>query len=435
MSFQVTAPAPVVVPTPEVLAQAKAIMIYDFPFFASMILGMPFIQDMGIPTATTDGVSIWYNPAFINTLSLPETVFLLAHEVMHAVFLHCTRIGVRDLEKWNVATDLVINDILVKGKIGKFIEGGLLDHAIVTQGGGTAEGVYGVLPQDKQGQKPNDKPGQNPGGSNGPSPSPTTGNKPGQKPPKNPGGGTPGGGYDYPGGGKPLDNLKSPSQDAAEIAQIEAEGKIKITQARGFAKQAGKLSGDLDKLLTGLLASETDWKTVLHKFFTERAKTDWSYAKPKRRFLADDIYLPGMVGNKMGRVAIAVDCSGSVSTDLLKLFSTEVLGLIEDTKPIEVEIIYFDSKILETKVYTQDETPVIKDMGGGGTRFSPIFDHINKSENPPACLVVLTDLVCEDFGPVPSYPVLWASVLKRETPVPFGEITLVKEKLVMGTKK
>jgi predicted metal-dependent peptidase len=273
-------------------------------------------------------------------------------------------------------------------------KGGLLDAAIVLKGGGTAEGVYRILPQEPE----NDK-------GKGKGPPPTGG---------------------YP-SGQPLDSLHEPTKDSAETAKIRAETKIKIAQAREVAAQAGKLSSDLDRLVKDLIASETDWRSVLHRFFSERAKTDYSYARPKRRFLAEDIYLPGLVGDRLGRVVIAVDCSGSVSDELLEVFATEVKGLVQDTRPTEVEVLYFDTEVLRSEVFAQDSEVVINATGGGGTAFSPIFEHVNRAENPPACVVVLTDLVCEDFGPIPSYPVLWASVLKRRSPVPFGEVTLIKK--------
>ena len=46
----------------------------------------------------------------------------------------------------------------------------------------------------------------------------------------------------------------------------------------------------------------------------------------------------------------------------------------------------------------------------------------------PAALVFLTDLVCDDFGSMPSYPVLWAvleGLHSQYSKVPYGEIVEV----------
>jgi hypothetical protein len=139
---------------PDILAQAKANMVYDHPFFASIVFGMPFIKDSSIPTAATNGLEVRYSPDWINTLTLPEAIFLLAHETMHVAFQHCLEIGDKNPQKWNVATDLVINDLLTKGSVGKMPKGGLLDASLVLQGGGTAEGVYRILPKDTESKNP-----------------------------------------------------------------------------------------------------------------------------------------------------------------------------------------------------------------------------------------------------------------------------------------
>jgi predicted metal-dependent peptidase len=57
----------------------------------------------------------------------------------------------------------------------------------------------------------------------------------------------------------------------------------------------------------------------------------------------------------------------------------------------------------------------------GGTRFSPIFSEIENRDIAPACVVVLTDLCCADFGPQPDYPVLWVSTDPAGT-APWGEV-------------
>jgi predicted metal-dependent peptidase len=73
---------------------------------------------------------------------MPELVFPWAHEIMHCALNHHTRHGKRDPKLWNMATDYVINLILVDPKIGAMPEGGLLEGLYR---GMSAEKVYGVL--------------------------------------------------------------------------------------------------------------------------------------------------------------------------------------------------------------------------------------------------------------------------------------------------
>jgi predicted metal-dependent peptidase len=371
------------------MTKAKAQLILDHPFFASILLGMTMAEDTSIPTMATDGESIRFNPEWVATLKLNELTFVLAHEVMHCVFQHMTRRNHRDPNKWNIAGDYVINDVLVKERVGAMPHGGLLNPQLVIDGNGTTEGVYNLLPEPPPKQD----------GSSG----------------------------DHPGAGQPggaMDQVMDAGQDQATNSQKEAEMRVRICQARNAAKMAGKLSAGLERLVSDLVQPRVDWRAVLRRFLTTRAKIDLSYARPKRRFLADDLYLPGLTGERLGRIAVAVDCSGSIDDKTLAEFSAEIKAIAEDTQPEAIEIVYFDSEILRRDVFEQGQAVEIHAMGGGGTAFSPIFEAL--MEVPPIACVVLTDLCCDDFGPAPEYPVLWASTHDGEAP--FGEIVLMRDR-------
>lgn len=378
----------------EKLAKAKAALILDQPFFASLLLSMPMVEDASIPTMATNGDEIRINPAFLDTLSLSETIFVLAHETLHCVFQHMYRRGTRDLNKWNIAADYVINDTLVREKIGSMLKGVLYDPQLVVAGNGNSEGVYNLLPDS----------------------------------PPNSGGKSQGNGTGHPGAGEPggaLDQVNDAAQDAATLSQKESEMRVKIVQAANAAKMQGKLSAGIARLVNEMTATRVDWKSVLRRFLSERAKVDLSYARPKRRYLADDIYLPSLIGEKMGCIAIAVDCSGSIRDAILEAFAAEIKAIIADVAPGMTHVLYFDTEILKQDSFGPEDAFKINAIGGGGTMFSPIFTHIDSSELNPIACVVLTDLECSDFGPAPEYPVLWASIAEGHTP--FGETVLIQE--------
>jgi predicted metal-dependent peptidase len=178
----------------------------------------------------------------------------------------------------------------------------------------------------------------------------------------------------------------------------------------------------LARLVSDLVKPRVDWRSVLRRFLSTRAKVDLSYARPKRRFLADDLYLPSLNGERMGKIAIGVDCSGSINEKTLALFSAEIQAIAEDIRPESIEVIYFDSEVISRESFGPEERVELKPMGGGGTAFSPVFECL-KDSDIVAC-VVLTDLDCNDFGDPPSFPVLWAST--HSDSAPFGEITLIK---------
>src|SRR5690606_23983989 len=107
------------------LAKARASLIIDHPFFASILLPMPISEDKTIPTMATDGETIRYNPEWTDSLTLDETTFVLAHETLHCVFDHMGRRGERTPNRWNQAADYIINELLIKDRIGSMPAGGL----------------------------------------------------------------------------------------------------------------------------------------------------------------------------------------------------------------------------------------------------------------------------------------------------------------------
>ena len=353
----------------------------DQPFFASLLLGMPVVESKETKTIGTDGEQIVYNPEYINTLTLGETVFVLAHEVMHCVFQHMYRRGQRNEGRWNIAGDYIVNDMLVNERVGIMPKGALHDSNMVKNGKNTTEGVYDLIPDSENNKEPGDEKG-------------------------------------------PLDKVTDGGKDPSEIATKEAEMKVKVIQAANAAKMQGKLSAGLARMTKELVKPVADWKYILRRFVTEKAKTDLSYAKPKRRFLAEDIYLPSLNGESLGSIVIAVDCSGSINDHMLNMFSNEIKGIIQDTSPQMVHVVYFDSEVLRQDTFAKDEEFKIEAVGGGGTAFSPIFNYIDEKQLDCVACIVLTDLCCSDFGDAPCYPVLWAATENGNAP--FGEITFIK---------
>ena len=135
------------------------------------------------------------------------------------------------------------------------------------------------------------------------------------------------------------------------------------------------------------------------------------------------MYLPSISGEALGEIVFSIDCSGSIGEEELTQFASEIIKVFQDLSPKKIHIVYFDSEVCHYDCF-EDEEPVIKPHGGGGTMFSPIFQYINDNDIEPVCCVVLTDLCCDDFGPEPSYPTLWVSNHKGNAP--WGEIVYME---------
>ena len=361
------------------LAKARTALVLEHPFIGNVALNLPYIVDYGVKTAATNGKNIRYNPHFVDSLNDEERKFVVAHECLHPMLEHTYRRNGRNHKRWNQAADYVINKLLDDEKIGKMPQGGLLDNNIHQAGGGSTDGIYNILPE------PDDD------GNNG--------------------------------HGDPLDDCNDGGDTPAEQAQQEAEWKVRVAQAAQAAKMMGKMSAGLERLVGEILKPKVDWRDVLRKFL-EKCKSDQrSWSKFNRRFLAQGIYLPSVSGESLGEIAFAVDCSGSITQDVIDQFAAEIRSAKEDGNPTKIHVVYFDSEVSHYECYGKDDDLDIKPHGGGGTAFSPVFEYFAEHDINPVACVFLTDLCCNDFGEQPAYPVLWVST--DEGTAPFGEVVLM----------
>ncbi len=97
------------------LTAARTRLILDNPFLGALVLRLPMQQadPRWCPTTATDARKFFYNPEYIESLSLDETQFMLAHEALHCALSHFARRQHRDNQRWDLACDLAINPLLV----------------------------------------------------------------------------------------------------------------------------------------------------------------------------------------------------------------------------------------------------------------------------------------------------------------------------------
>jgi predicted metal-dependent peptidase len=245
-----------------------------------------------LPTACTNGRDESYGRKFVKDLRDQELNFVVAHENYHKMYRHLTtwrKLHEIDNRLANAACDYVINiqlkDLdpneaviaMPRYKDGKVM--GLVDERFR---GMNAKQVFDILRKEKE-----------EGGSGG-------------------SGGS--GGIGDPSDGDPefdehdWDGAKEMTAEekkdlAREIDQAIRQG----IMARN--KIAGNGAGGLDRELEGLLEPKVNWREVLRDFVksTCNAKDKSSWRKVNRRFLSTGVYMPTLIGEKVGHLVIAID--------------------------------------------------------------------------------------------------------------------------------
>lgn len=381
------------------ITKARINLIMGQIFFGMLALKLKIVEDLTCKTAWTDGISIGYNPKFIQELSSAELEGVTAHELLHCVFQHQLRRNGRNHKKWNRACDYTENQILIDAGF-RLPKGCLLDPKFA---GMSADQIYPLLP---------DEPGDNqPGQGNGGS---------GKGKPDNNGSGC-GEVRDMP---NPTD--KTQPMTPAQVAQASADWEIATTQAAQQAKSQGSLPGSLKTLIDKLLKPKVDWKELLRRFISRIAKNDYTWSPPNTRFIHRGLYLPSLKSEEIGDVVIAIDSSGSVSEKELQQFASEVNSILEEYDTMTT-VIYCDSRIGKVEEFKQDDLPIVFDIPGrGGTAFKPPFAYTEEHDLDPACFIYLTDMECHSFPEEPDFPVLWISTQEYEEP-PFGEMVVLED--------
>lgn len=411
------------------IARARTQLIVHQPFFGSLALRLRLVSTPGLGTLATDSVSLFYDPAFVETLSGAELQAVVAHEVMHCVLGHPWRRAARTPLRWNVAADLGVNPIIVSaGKsmtdargatVMTLPKGALMPAAFGFEDDSTAEDYYNRLPKQ---QKCACTAANGNGAAGG---GVAVSDPDGEIDCPNGGHGGCGGVRDLPGRG--ADGTPDPTKPAtaADVAAASSNWKIATVQAAQTARQAGKLPASIARMVDELTRPSVDWKEVLRRFITASLPCDYRMFPPNRRFIWRNLYLPSVQRDGVGVGVVAVDTSGSVGQRELTAFVSEINGIMEDARPERLHVVCCDAEIGSTAEYTPDELPIRVDaVGGGGTAFDPVFAWIEASGIAPAFVIYLTDMYPSSWPDEPEYPVLWAAV--TDVIGPWGETVRVR---------
>ncbi len=385
--------------------RARTRLLSSHPFYGYIACRLKLREVNELPASfATDGEHLFYNPALMKDLSKPKLVGRIAHESEHVYLNHPARmaslIGCWSkhpngqggelephecyLQIAQVSADYAINPHLKDG--GFDIDDGIFPEQQYWKDS---------LEQHYKRVKKSAKKVSMPIG----------GGCAGCQAPK---------GKD----GKPLSQ--------SEMAKRASDLQQTIINAANFAKLAGKLPADIERMLESIRAPKVAWFDVLRRFMQATTKNDYRMLPPNRRYIHQGLYLPSLRSESVSDVLLIVDGSGSTH-DVFPQFISEFASILLDVRPENLHIMVWDTRCTWQRVFDNfnDETATSlaamqSEMGaGGGSVFTECFDYFAKETGvTPAVAIVLTDM--EIYWPSdPGYPVLW--VATTDNPAPFGE--------------
>lgn len=150
------------------------------------------------------------------------------------------------------------------------------------------------------------------------------------------------------------------------------------------------------------------WQVILKKYVgTIAANKRASRARLNRR-QPERFDLSGRVDEKILKIVVAIDTSGSVDDRMIRRIFNEIFAILAKRKH-EVTVIECDAAV--QRVYRVKSVAEVKTKikGRGGTSFSPVIDHINNDRYfRDALLIYFTDGFGESKIPRPrTYRNIW----------------------------
>lgn len=411
------------------IAALKRKMLVKYPFFGSVVASVDYKENKDIPTAGTDGETIYYNPKYLESLSVEEQTFIFAHEVCHIAFNHILRSEGKDPELWNIATDGVINQFLKRDGLKMALGGVDMAEAINYD----AEQLYDKLLQEKQQRQQQNGQGNNQSeqGNQQQNQQQSRGSSQGengQQQSQQQNSSNSGNSQEQSGGdsGKDLQEEDKSKQDvghdthsmweqavkkhkeqqeksdkkeslldkllgkdAKEKEKNELEKKQEELESMGekdaFKKNLEDKKKQLEELKEAISkqASQAGTSTnrdvrIVNDIGTAKPIVDWRYVlreaikydvdwSYKNATLEDGVVTANLEEQPMPETEIVLDTSGSINEVLLKNFLRECKNILQHTK---LKVGCFDTEFYGFhEIRTEEDIENMRFEGGGGTDF------------------------------------------------------------------
>lgn len=353
------------------LERDRSLLLLQQPFTAALSLRLQLqaVSSAKVPTAATDGETVFFNVDFANRIDDKTRQFVLCHEVWHCVMGHFSRQQSRELKRWNRAIDYEVNSI-VKQLLGFVPSQALYRYEFK---GLSAEQIYPLLPEQPQ----------------------------------------------------------NPEQEVLDshlpiTAEQQQQWREYVQQAKlASASHWGALPGRIKQQLESVVSPSLPWQHLLQRFVQRQLTGERQWLPPSRRHIHRGLYLPRQRSDFI-ELTVALDTSGSCSSELA-VFLKQLVHLLAAFQDYRVTVLQCDRQIQHIEAFTPDNPLNVDSFiakGLGGTAFKPVLDYVDKHHS--TALVYFTDGWAEVPPQPPQTPVLWVLPDSAGNDhIPWGEVATI----------
>jgi len=356
---------------------ARVGLLLRHPFFGNMATRLKIqAADDWLMTAAVDGRSLFYNTQFFNAMDNKEIEFVVAHEILHMVFDHLGRREERNPMLYNIAADYIVNNLLVRDRIGDKPK--IVDcFQDFKYEGWTSEDVYDDLFEQakKNGDEAIKQLGEmldehldmeGEGDSEGEETTDANGNSVSKKRPK----------YSK----EQLDQIKDEIKESM-MASAQSAG-------------AGNVPSAVQRIIKEMTEPKMNWREILRQQIQSTIRSDYTFSRPSRKGQMSGAILPGMDFEDTIDIAVSLDMSGSIGDDQARDFLGEIKGIMDEYKDYNIKLWCFDTKVYNEQDFSADGGEDLMDyeiMGGGGTDFMANWKYMKDNDIQPKKFIMFTD--------------------------------------------
>jgi len=378
--------------TLERIIVARVGLLLRHPFFGNMATRLRIMAaDDWLPTAAVDGRNLYFNTQFFNAMSNKEIEFVIAHEILHCVFDHLGRRDDRDPVLYNIAADYIVNNILVRDRIGEKPK--LVDcYQDFKYEGWQSEAVYDDLFEEAKERGKEfleelgelldehlDGEGDDDGAAEeGKEEKDSKGNSVSKKKPK------------------------FTKEEAKKIRDEIKESMMQAAQAAG----AGNTPGEVQRMIKELTEPKMNWREILQQQIQSTVKNDFTFSRPNRKGWHTGAILPGQDFDETIDICVALDMSGSIGNSQAKDFLGEVKGIMDQYQDYNIKIWCFDTEVYNEQEFSADGGKDLTEYeiyGGGGTDFMCNWTYMKEQGIEPKKFIMFTDGYAWDSWGDPDY--------------------------------
>ena len=359
---------------------ARIGLLLRHPFFGNMATRLRIqAADDWLPTAAVDGRNLFYNTQFFNAMDNKEIEFVVAHEVLHMVFDHLGRRDDRNPMLYNIAADYIVNNLLVRDRIGT--KPRIVDcFQDFKYEGWSSEDVYDDLFKDaqKNGEEFLKQLGEMLDEHLDSEDEDGSGGEANQE------------GTDSNGNSVSKSKPKYSKEEMKQIKDEIKENMISAAQTAG----AGNVPAGVQRLIKELTEPKMNWRELLRQQIQSTIKSDYTFSRPSRKGQMSGAILPGMNFQDTIDICISLDMSGSIGNAQARDFLSEIKGIMDEYKDYNIKLWCFDTKVYNEQDFSADGVEDLMDyeiMGGGGTDFDANWTYMKENDIQPKKFIMFTD--------------------------------------------